>query len=79
MAKLVDVYRPDKPLGRRQLPLVVDENLTVIIEIIYTFSISTHFSINLSTINDFNNNQTKYESFATKMCVSFLFDPISDD
>lgn len=32
MAKLVDVFRNDKKqkkLGRRQLPLVVDENLTV--------------------------------------------------
>lgn len=32
MAKLVDVYRPKKPLGRRQLQLVVDDNLTVIIK-----------------------------------------------
>lgn len=31
MAKLVDVYRSDsKPLSRRQLPLLVDETLTVI-------------------------------------------------
>lgn len=32
MAKLVDVYDPSKPLtlSRRQLPLVVDESLTVI-------------------------------------------------
>lgn len=29
LPKLVDVYRPSNPLGRRQLPLVVDENLTV--------------------------------------------------
>lgn len=29
MAKLVDVYRPSKTLSRRQLPLVVDETLTV--------------------------------------------------
>lgn len=45
MAKLVDVYRPSKPLSRRQLPLVVDETLTVIIKQInahglYTFPIS---------------------------------------
>lgn len=29
LPKLVDVYRPSNPLEKRQLPLVVDENLTV--------------------------------------------------
>lgn len=32
MAKLVDVYRPPKPLDRRQLPLVVDETLTMVMD-----------------------------------------------
>lgn len=40
MAKLVDVYRSDsKPLSRRQLPLVVDETLTVINDIHYNICI----------------------------------------
>lgn len=39
MAKLVDVYRSDsKPLSRRQLPLVVDETLTVINDIHWKYS-----------------------------------------
>lgn len=29
MSMLVDVYRNEQKLGRRQLPLVIDENLTV--------------------------------------------------
>ncbi|KAG5884357.1 hypothetical protein JTB14_030796 [Gonioctena quinquepunctata] len=33
LPKLVDVYRPANPLGRRQLPLVVDENLTLVMDI----------------------------------------------
>lgn len=33
MAKLVDVYRTDKSLGRRQLPLIVDENLTMVMDL----------------------------------------------
>ncbi|GLV41944.1 uncharacterized protein CBL_00406 [Carabus blaptoides fortunei] len=33
MAKLVDVYRSDRPLSRRQLPLVVDENLTMVMDL----------------------------------------------
>ncbi|KAF5273798.1 hypothetical protein FQA39_LY00913 [Lamprigera yunnana] len=33
MAKLVDVYRPPKPLDKRQLPLVVDETLTMVMDL----------------------------------------------
>ncbi|KAJ8912903.1 hypothetical protein NQ315_017233 [Exocentrus adspersus] len=33
LPKLVDVYRPSNPLGRRQLPLVVDENLTLVMDV----------------------------------------------
>ncbi|XP_060528103.1 gametogenetin-binding protein 2-like isoform X2 [Cylas formicarius] len=33
LPKLVDVYRPSNPLCRRQLPLVVDENLTLVMDI----------------------------------------------
>ncbi|KAK4875598.1 hypothetical protein RN001_012020 [Aquatica leii] len=33
MAKLVDVYHPDKPLERRQLPLVVDKTLTMVMDL----------------------------------------------
>ncbi|CAH1154074.1 unnamed protein product [Phaedon cochleariae] len=33
LPKLVDVYRPSNPVGRRQLPLVVDENLTLVMDV----------------------------------------------
>ncbi|CAH1104268.1 unnamed protein product [Psylliodes chrysocephalus] len=33
LPKLVDVYRPSTPLCRRQLPLVVDENLTLVMDV----------------------------------------------
>ncbi|CAG9860789.1 unnamed protein product [Phyllotreta striolata] len=33
LPKLVDVYRPSNPLCRRQLPLVIDENLTLIMDV----------------------------------------------
>ncbi|EFA10614.1 gametogenetin-binding protein 2-like [Tribolium castaneum] len=33
LPKLVDVYRSSKPLDRRQLPLVVDENLTLVMDV----------------------------------------------
>ncbi|KAJ8967311.1 hypothetical protein NQ317_013780 [Molorchus minor] len=33
LPKLVDVYRPSNPLSRRQLPLVVDENLTLVMDV----------------------------------------------
>ncbi|VEN60760.1 unnamed protein product, partial [Callosobruchus maculatus] len=33
LPKLVDVYRPSKPLNRRQLPLVIDENLTLVMDV----------------------------------------------
>jgi hypothetical protein len=32
LPKLVDVYRSSNSLGRRQLPFVVDENLTVMLK-----------------------------------------------
>jgi hypothetical protein len=33
LPKLVDVYRSSNSLGRRQLPFVVDENLTLVMDI----------------------------------------------
>ncbi|XP_044734525.1 gametogenetin-binding protein 2-like [Chrysoperla carnea] len=33
MAKLVDVYRNETVLGRRQLPLIIDENLTMVMDL----------------------------------------------
>ncbi|XP_049823669.1 gametogenetin-binding protein 2-like isoform X2 [Aethina tumida] len=33
LPRLVDVYRPNNPLSRRQIPLVVDENLTLVMDV----------------------------------------------
>jgi len=39
MAKLVDVYRAEKQLciSKRQLPLIIDENLTVSVIVCWLF------------------------------------------
>ena len=52
MAKLVDVYRTEKQpsMNRRQLPLIIDENLTVNI-VLYLVYISNRKEFKLFNFN----------------------------
>ncbi|KAI4460999.1 gametogenetin-binding protein 2 [Holotrichia oblita] len=54
MAKLVDVYRPSKTLSRRQLPLVIDETLTMVMDLKSVGLVSDNQQIKGKELEDFS-------------------------
>lgn len=53
MAKLVDVYHPSKALNRRQLPLVIDETLTMVMDLKSVGLVSDNQQIKGKELEDF--------------------------
>ncbi|XP_022901319.1 gametogenetin-binding protein 2-like [Onthophagus taurus] len=53
MAKLVDVYHPSKTLNRRQLPLVIDETLTMVMDLKSVGLVSDNQQVKGKELEDF--------------------------
>lgn len=53
MSTLVDVYRNEQKLGRRQLPLVVDENLTMVMDLNSVAYVYDHNRVGRKELEEF--------------------------